>query len=310
MKVADVVQKYWDENGARIYDKINYIDENKLRGTLLNHLEMDKHRIILDFGVGSGSLASVLAKSGYRRIIGVDINKSMLTIAREKLSEYPVKLVCGDGLHLPIADNSVDAVVSKWVLWVMPDPERAIEEMIRVTKPGGKILTFSSGSINGKKKTIWNKLACFPIRQIHSAYLELSLGQRGLTTKQFWKETEGKLPMYSLDKYTQIFKQKGLNHVERTEKEEYGTLRAKLFFGGFKFSLIKGVKPGRLDEHISGFKSEDWGINDFLKILACPICHSSIRTISDNELVCNECNRTFSIIQGIPNLLPEENVIL
>jgi ubiquinone/menaquinone biosynthesis C-methylase UbiE len=64
----------------------------------------------------------------------------MLNIAREKLFGYPVKLVRGDGLHLPIADNSVDAVVGRWILWVMPDPERAIEEIVRVTKPGGQVL--------------------------------------------------------------------------------------------------------------------------------------------------------------------------
>jgi len=111
-----------------------------MNNVLLNHLNVDKHGVILDFGTGTGFLALMLAKSGYKKIIGLDINESMLNIAREKLFGYPVKLVRGDGLHLPIADNSVDAVVGRWILWVMPDPERAIEEIVRVTKPGGQVL--------------------------------------------------------------------------------------------------------------------------------------------------------------------------
>ena len=312
MKVAEVVQRFWDEKGAKLYDKIHYINEDKLKDTLLNHLELeeDKDGIILDFGTGPGSLASILTKSGYTRIIGLDINEHMLSKAREKLSNYPVKLVRGDGLHLPLADNSVDAVVSKWVLWVMPDPERAIEEMVRVTKPGGMILTFSSGSIDGKKKPVWKKLSGFPIRHLHSFYITLLKRRSSLGINEFWQETEGKLPMYSLEKYVQIFNQKGLKSVEKTAKEEYGTLRAKLFFRGFKFSVIKGTKPGKSDNHDSSPKSGGWGINELLKILSCPMCHSNVKIISENKLSCERCNRTFPITQGIPNLLPPENKLL
>jgi ubiquinone/menaquinone biosynthesis C-methylase UbiE/uncharacterized protein YbaR (Trm112 family) len=311
MKVAEVVQEYWDGRAAKMYDRISYIDREKIKNTLLSHLNVDKDGIILDFGTGPGSLALVLAKSGYKKIIGLDINEGMLSVAREKLSDYPVKFVRGDGLHLPIDDNSVDAVVSKWVLWVMPDPERAIEEMARVTKPGGQILAFSSGSFSDEKnKPIWKKLSGFPIRQFHLIYITLRFRLPFFRTKRFRKETEGKLPMYSLEKYVQTFKQKGLKSVEKTVKEEYGTLRAKLFFGGFKFSLISGVKPGKSDNHDSFSKSEDWGTNELLKLLACPMCHSNVNSISETELICEGCNRTYPIIQSIPNLLPPEDKLL
>ncbi len=311
MKVAEVVQEYWGGRAAKMYDSISYIDEEKMRNALLSHLNVDKDGVILDFGTGPGSLALMLAKSGYKNIIGLDINEDMLGVAREKLSDYPVKLVRGDGLHLPIDDNSVDAVVSKWVLWVMPDPERAIEEMVRVTKPGGQILTFESGSfLDEKDKPIWKKLSGFPIRQFHLIFITLRFRLPFFRTKWFWKETEGKLPMYSLEKYVQIFKQKGLKYVEKTAKEEYGTLRAKLFSGGFKFSLIRGVKPGKSDTDASLSKSEEWGMNELLKILSCPMCHSNVKIISENELSCVGCNRTYPIIQDIPNLLPPEDKLL
>ena len=311
MKVAKVVQEYWGGRSAKMYDSISYIEKEKIRNTLLSHLNVDKGGVILDFGTGPGSLALILAESGYKRIIGLDINEDMLGVAREKLSDYPVRLVRGDGLHLPIDDNSVDAVVSKWVLWVMPDPERAIEEMIRVTRPGGQILTFSSGSFSDEKnKPVWKKLSGFPIRQLHLIYITLRFRLPFHRTRKFWQETEGKLPMHSLEKYVQIFRQKGLKSVEMTEKQEYGTPRAKLFSGGFKFSLIRGTKPGISDNYDSFPRSEEWGMNELLKMLVCPVCHTSIKQISENELICEGCNRISPIIREIPNLLPPEDRLL
>jgi len=306
MKVADVVQEYWNKKGARLYDKIHYINKDKLKNTLLNHLDVDKDCTILDFGAGTGFLASILAESGYKRIIGLDINKHMLLRAKKKLSGYPVRLVRGDGLNLPIKDNSVDAVISRWVLWVMPAPERAIKEMIRVTKPGGKIITFESGSDGNKEEGFTPKKLLKPL---HSIYITLLTGAPPFRTKRFWEKTKGKLPMYSLDKYIQIFEQQGLKAVEKTKEEEYGTVFAKLFCDGFKFSLIKGTKPNKLS-HVSDFKSKEWGENDFLRILACPECHYSIKRIGLNELVCEGCNKTFPIIEEIPDLLPVEDKLL
>lgn len=108
VKVAEVVQEYWGGRAAQMYDSISYIDREKMRNTLLNHLNVGKDGVILDFGTGPGPLALMLAESGYKRIIGLDINKDMLGVAREKLSDHPVRLVRGDGLHLPIDSDSVD----------------------------------------------------------------------------------------------------------------------------------------------------------------------------------------------------------
>ncbi|PUA34389.1 MAG: hypothetical protein B9J98_00670 [Candidatus Terraquivivens tikiterensis] len=309
MKVYDVVRRYWNEQGAQIYDRINWINREKMKETLLKYLGIDKKGVILDFGTGTGFLASILAEAGYKKIIGVDINEHMLHIAKEKLAGYSVKLVQGDGLHLPIADNSIDAVVSRWVLWVMPNPERAIEEMVRVTRPGGVILTLESDNAKEwKKPSLRRKLSGFPIRHLYSLYLEKVLGKhRGLTTKQFWKETEGKLPLYSLDEYVKIFNQKGLMHIVRTDEEDYGTLRAKLVFGGFKFSLIRGIKPGRTSKGIT--RNQEWEENELLRIIVCPLCHSSLAIKDEIGYECKRCGKTYPIKHEIPILLPPEDLL-
>ncbi|MEA1865362.1 MAG: methyltransferase domain-containing protein [Euryarchaeota archaeon] len=311
MKVAEVVQEYWGGRAAQMYDSISYIDREKMGHTLRNHLNVDKDGVILDFGTGPGTLALILAELGYKRIIGLDINRDMLGVAREKLSGHPVRLVRGDGLHLPIDDGSVDAVVSKWVLWVMPDPERAIEEMIRVTKPGGQILTFSSGSFSGEKdKSLLDRVSGFPMRQLHLIYTTLRFRLPLNRTKRFWEETDGNLPMHSLEAYLQIFREKGLGSVEMTENEEYGTLRAKLFSGGYKFSLIGGTKPGRSDNGDSFSGNGEWGLDELLTILVCPVCRTRIKRASENELICEECGQAYPIVREIPDLLPPEDKLL
>ena len=311
MKVAEVVQKYWGGRAARAYDTMHYIDNEKMKRALLTHLNVDKNSIILDFGTGPGSLALTLAEMGYSRIIGLDINESMLNVAKEKLQNYSVKLLRGDGLHLPIADNSVDAVVSKWVLWVMPDPQKAVEEMIRVTKPGGQVIAFSSGRVSPEKnRSLLKKIFTFPIQNFHLIYITLRFRIPLLRTKEFWQKTKGKLPMYSLKEYAEIFRQKGLTSVEMTKKEEYGTLGAKLFFGGFKFSVIKGTKPKTSDMHTQFPDSSDWNINELLPILVCPVCRSKIVMRNVNELVCEECHKTYPIVQDIPYLLPDMGKLL
>jgi len=313
MKVFDVVRRYWNERGAQIYERIDahYTNKEKMKETLLKHLNINREGIVLDFGTGTGFLASILAEAGYKKIIGIDINEHMLSIAKEKLANYSVKLLQADGLHLPIADNSIDAVVSRWVLWVMPNPEKAIEEMVRVVRPGGVILTLESGGAKEwKKPSLQKKLSGFPLRHLYSLYFEKILGKhRGLTTKQFWKETEGKLPLYSLDEYVQIFKQKGLIDVLRTDEEDYGTLRAKLFFSGFKFSLIKGTKPGETSKGYLEIKSE-WGESELLRIIVCPVCRSSLVVMDEGRcLKCKQCAKTYPIIHGIPILLPPEDFL-
>ncbi|AEG13766.1 Methyltransferase type 11 [Desulfofundulus kuznetsovii DSM 6115] len=306
MKVANVVQEYWNKEGARLYDKIHYINKDKFKNTLLNYLDVEKDCIILDFGTGTGFLASILAELGYKRIIGLDINEYMLLRAKQKLSGFPVMLVRGDGLNLPLKDNSVDAVVSRWVLWVMPDPERAIKEMIRVTKPGGKVITFESSNYDDKEKRLTLKKL---VKQLHTVYITLLTGASPFRTKRFWEKTKGKLPMYSLDRYVQFFEQLGLKAVEKTAEEEYGTTFARLFYEGFKFSLIKGVKPN-LVSHVLNLECKEWGENELLRILACSECYSNVRIMEGNGLVCEGCKKTFLIKGGIPDLLPAEDKLL
>ncbi len=76
------------------------------------------------------------------RLTGLDLSVEMLDIARERANESgrSVELQEGDAHALPFEDGSFDAVVCTYSLCNIPDPDRAVTEMKRVLRPGGKLI--------------------------------------------------------------------------------------------------------------------------------------------------------------------------
>jgi arsenite methyltransferase len=100
---------------------------------------------ILDLGSGAGFDCFLAAsRVGNRgRIIGVDMTPEMLERARDnaKKGNYAnVEFRLGEIENLPVADNSVDAVISNCVINLSPDKKRVFIEAFRVLKPGGRLM--------------------------------------------------------------------------------------------------------------------------------------------------------------------------
>ena len=95
---------------------------------------------VLDAGCGTGFLTLELASRGHR-VTGVDFAPEMLVEARRKAAEQGagVRFEEADAEQLPFAAWSFDLVVSRHVLWTLPHPEAAIDEWIRVLRPGGRL---------------------------------------------------------------------------------------------------------------------------------------------------------------------------
>ena len=96
---------------------------------------------VLDVGCGPAMLAISAAKCGWRAY-GCDSSPEMLRHAAEnaKAAGAAVELVECDAVKLPFEDESFDAVISRNVLWNLPDPVAALAEWMRILKPGGRIL--------------------------------------------------------------------------------------------------------------------------------------------------------------------------
>jgi len=95
----------------------------------------------LDAGCGTGFLSFELAARGHR-VTGVDFAPAMLAEARRKATERAatVRFEEADAEHLPFSPGSFDLAISRHVLWTLPHPEAAIDEWIRVLRPGGRLV--------------------------------------------------------------------------------------------------------------------------------------------------------------------------
>ena len=101
--------------------------------------------VVLDLGSGAGIdcflAAAAVGKTG--KAIGVDMTPTMLEKARENAQKGDfgnVEFRLGEIEHLPVADNSVNVVISNCVINLSPDKKQVFNEAYRVLKPGGRIM--------------------------------------------------------------------------------------------------------------------------------------------------------------------------
>jgi len=104
---------------------------------------------ILDVGCGDGVLSTRLAQAG-ARVTGIDASADMLAAARHraKAAGVEVDLVEGDAGDLPFPDEHFDCVVSVATLCFVDDPRPTIGEIVRVLKPGGRLILGELGRWN------------------------------------------------------------------------------------------------------------------------------------------------------------------
>lgn len=99
---------------------------------------------VLDLGSGGGFDAFLASRQvgPTGKVIGVDMTADMIALARgnaEKLGATNVEFRLGEIEHLPVADRSVDVIISNCVVNLAPDKRAVYREALRVLKPGGRI---------------------------------------------------------------------------------------------------------------------------------------------------------------------------
>ncbi len=100
--------------------------------------------IVVDLGSGAGFDAFLAARqlAGTGRVIGVDMTPAMITKARQnaaKSGHDNVEFRLGEIEHLPIADGTVDLIISNCVINLSPDKPQVFREALRVLKRGGRL---------------------------------------------------------------------------------------------------------------------------------------------------------------------------
>jgi SAM-dependent methyltransferase len=93
---------------------------------------------VLDAGSGTGALtAALVALAPSIEVIGIDPTRAYVEFASARQRDPRVHIEVGDAQHLRFSDAAFDRALSLLVVNFIPDPDRALDEMIRTTRPGG-----------------------------------------------------------------------------------------------------------------------------------------------------------------------------
>jgi ubiquinone/menaquinone biosynthesis C-methylase UbiE len=209
----EVISEYWDKR-SESYAKSDSIFKDEERAIwkkcLIPAIADMSIRKALDVGIGPGFLSFILHDMEID-VMGLDMSRCMLNQAKDTSCYQRLNLdLCqGDAESLPFQSSSFDLVVSRNLLWTLPEPDKALIEWKRVLKPGGKILAFDGNHFDPsavKKMTRW----------ISVQLSRLSHDRNPVPFRKFYKPIEKHLPLYAVsgtDQYRAIFKVAGLECV-------------------------------------------------------------------------------------------------
>ena len=167
-ELKEKIKKRWSDR-ARTYDKSPghgiHSDQEKQAWLqiLSNALDQKQGLRVLDVGTGTGALALLLAEMDHE-VFGIDLSDQMLIRAREKakMGNLKAEFRVGDAEAPPFEHESFDAIVSRHVLWTLPNPENAVKAWKNLLKPGGKVVIID-GNWGRNNRTglqeIWRMMA-------------------------------------------------------------------------------------------------------------------------------------------------------
>lgn len=120
------------------------------RKRMMKELPKRNQLIALDLATGTGDVALELAKqSKVERVRGLDLSQGMITVGRKKVEAKghsdKVVLDIGDGVTVPVEDNSQDVVTLSFGIRNFPDPQTSLKNIYRVLRPEGRALIMEFG---------------------------------------------------------------------------------------------------------------------------------------------------------------------
>ena len=124
---------------SRLYDPIMEVPENLGLQRLRREALRGVQGRVLELGIGTGRNFP-LYPAAVDYLVGIDPDEAMLDRAEKRVRKvpFPVDLILASVEDLPFEENSFDAVVTTLVFCTVPDPLRALQEVRRVLKPGGR----------------------------------------------------------------------------------------------------------------------------------------------------------------------------
>src|SRR5262245_43385278 len=133
---------------GRFYLWTMNLNHSRLTDWGLSHVQIEKHYSMLDIGCGGGRTIKKLADlASEGKVCGVDYSKASVAAARstnqKKIGSGKVEIRQSSVSKLPFADQTFDLVTAVETLYYWPNPLTDLQEVLRVLKPGGRMLVIA-----------------------------------------------------------------------------------------------------------------------------------------------------------------------
>ena len=178
---------FWDRN-AGLYDRFMRKDRAAYEMMYALIRPVVKAKTVLELATGTGLIARHIVNAA-AHIEATDASAEMIAEARRDNHSAKLHFSVQDMFRLPYADESFDVVIVSNALHIVPQPEKALQEIKRVLKDDGVLIaptfTNAGNSFSGKVRAFFMKLAGFPLHSkwTREAYLKF-LEQNGWTAQK------------------------------------------------------------------------------------------------------------------------------
>ena len=156
---------FWDKNAGR-YDRFMRKDRAAYDEMYELIRPIVRHKTVLELATGTGLIAKHIVNAA-AHIEATDASPEMITEAKRDNRSAKLHFSVQDMFRLPYANQSFDVVIVSNALHIVPQSEKALQEIKRVLKDDGTLIaptfTHAGNSFSGKAKAFFMQLAGFPL---------------------------------------------------------------------------------------------------------------------------------------------------
>lgn len=193
--INEAAKEIWDSGSA--YELWVGRWSRLIAEKFIHWLAISSGKIWGDVGCGTGALVEcILSSADPANVLGVDRSDAYISEARNRVRDSRARLEVGDACALTWAPATCDVTVSGLVLNFVPDSDAMVKEMVRVTRPGGRVAAYVWDYAGGMQM----------IRHFWDVALELNRSDSRLDQAE-------RFPLCQPDPLQQLFQRGGLNSV-------------------------------------------------------------------------------------------------
>ena len=180
-------QNFWDKHAGR-YDRFMRKDAAAYEQMYELLRPVVRHKTVLELATGTGLIAKHIVNAA-ALVEATDASAEMILEAKRDNQSAKLHFSVQDMFRLPYAEESFDVVIVSNALHIVPQPEKALQEIKRVLKDDGVLIaptfTHAGNSFSGRVRAFFMKLAGFPLhsRWTSEEYLRF-LRQNGWTVRK------------------------------------------------------------------------------------------------------------------------------